>query len=178
MFPTSRLKTRLSFLPPTFAGASGGASVNLGGASSWTARPLDTSRATPSPTPSSQQQHQGSGTPGPQQIGLPRHMEGGGGTPSATPVGTVRPIPRPRVTIQSVYVHVQFCCIAQICRGFCIVTVSVDSCEHTEIGCESTKSASKVVVSIIRIGYFKAMCGECRAQFFYFTFKISIVHFE
>ncbi|KAK3746137.1 hypothetical protein RRG08_003577 [Elysia crispata] len=90
------------------AGSSGGGSVSLGGASSWTARPLDTSRATPSPTPSSQQQQQQqgidpAGTMSPHQIGLPRHMEGGGaGHPTATPVGTVRPIPRPRVTIQSV----------------------------------------------------------------------------
>ncbi|RUS80962.1 hypothetical protein EGW08_011282 [Elysia chlorotica] len=90
------------------SGSGGGASVNLGGASSWTARPLDTSRATPSPTPTSQQQQQQGvdtgGTFSSQQMGIPRHMEGGGGAahPSPTPVGTVRPIPRPRVTIQSV----------------------------------------------------------------------------
>lgn len=86
----------------SLAGQNAGASVNLGGASSWTARPLDTSRATPSPTPS-QQQQQGAGTPGPQQVGLPRHTEGGGlAPPSGTPVGTVRPIPRPRVSIQTI----------------------------------------------------------------------------
>ncbi|GFO41519.1 phosphatase and actin regulator 1 [Plakobranchus ocellatus] len=84
----------------------GGAALNLGQASSWTVRPLDTSRATPSPTPNQNQQNTGS--PGPQQIGLPRHTEGGtgvvnhlAGAPTATPVGTVRPIPRPRVTIQT-----------------------------------------------------------------------------
>ncbi|GFR82203.1 phosphatase and actin regulator 1 [Elysia marginata] len=86
----------------SITGQGAGASVNLGGASSWTARPLDTSRATPSPTPT-QQVGSTVSQPGPQQVGLPRHTEGGGAAPpSATPVGTVRPIPRPRVTIQSI----------------------------------------------------------------------------
>ena len=62
-------------------------------AGSWTTRPLDTSRASLSPSP----------TPVSSGPVLPRHPEGPSvhNTSQNTPVGTVRPIPRPRVSIQA-----------------------------------------------------------------------------
>ncbi|XP_055886567.1 phosphatase and actin regulator 1-like isoform X1 [Biomphalaria glabrata] len=65
-------------------------------AASWTTRPLDTSRAVLVPSPGLNTSNQ--------QQDLPRHPEGPQVrfTGQPTPVGTVRPIPRPRVTIQAV----------------------------------------------------------------------------
>ncbi|BFZ16520.1 hypothetical protein BsWGS_19559 [Bradybaena similaris] len=66
--------------------------------SSWTARPLDTSRASPIPTSGS-----GAGLAAPPSP-LPSHPEGSAGRLSPQPAavaGPVKPIPRPRVTIHS-----------------------------------------------------------------------------
>ncbi|XP_012944679.1 phosphatase and actin regulator 4 [Aplysia californica] len=77
------------------AGTAGG----LNAASSWTARPLDTSRASPTPGAGPAGAPLGGGS----AAGLPRHIEGPPAhvSPQSTPVGTVRPIPRPRVSIQA-----------------------------------------------------------------------------
>ncbi|XP_059165284.1 phosphatase and actin regulator 4B-like isoform X3 [Physella acuta] len=75
----------------------------------WTARPLDTSRASPSPTPGAGPTFSSSASncgvpPAPPLLPqAPRHMEGTPAllTPQATPAVAPRPTPRPRVTIQN-----------------------------------------------------------------------------
>ncbi|CAL1529504.1 unnamed protein product [Lymnaea stagnalis] len=80
------------------------------GAAPGAATSSSTTRPLASPTPGSGPANGGAGLnngtaqPLPNNLNFPRHMEGSPArlSPQSTPVGTVRPIPRPRVSIQPV----------------------------------------------------------------------------